>query len=231
MFNLIWKEWHEQSWKLAFGCLVLGALAFIGLRSRITADETMMMSVCFIGLALLPILSSTGLLPAERSEGSFESLLALPVAPWKILIAKTVMGFLLCAVPMIVAGSISLLAAGGRELLDISIFNLYFRSTLAALALFVWMLALSARLPNETRGGLLSVGVLIFWILANAGLEQRPIPSIFCAVSPLGFVYGFSDNYYGAPPLLAVLLLQLAIAAVLWGWTSRSITDSVEEKS
>ena len=23
MRQLIWKEWHEQSWKLAFGCIVL----------------------------------------------------------------------------------------------------------------------------------------------------------------------------------------------------------------
>ena len=39
MHSLLWKEWHEQSWKLGFGCVVLGALALIGLHSRIIADE------------------------------------------------------------------------------------------------------------------------------------------------------------------------------------------------
>src|SRR5689334_8801214 len=41
MRSLLWKEWHEQSWKLAFGCVVLAALAVIGLRARVVADDTM----------------------------------------------------------------------------------------------------------------------------------------------------------------------------------------------
>ena len=27
MQSLLWKEWHEQSWKLAFSCILLGAMA------------------------------------------------------------------------------------------------------------------------------------------------------------------------------------------------------------
>src|ERR1700722_7547165 len=112
MSSLTWKEWHEQSWKLGFGSLVLVALALIGLHSRIIDDESMVMFVCFLGVILLPVLSSTGLVPAERSEGSLESLLALPITSRRILVAKTAMGLLLCAAPLLLAGLISILTAG-----------------------------------------------------------------------------------------------------------------------
>jgi hypothetical protein len=221
MPTLIWKEWHEQSWKLGFGCLVLGALALIGLRSRIVADATMLMWVCFLGLALLPVLSSTGLVPAERSEGSFESLLALPVSPWRILAAKTLMGLVLCAGPMLVATVVSVLAAGNREMSDHWMVYLYARSTLATLSLFIWMLALTIRLPNETRAGLLGIGVLIFWMLATAGLAQPPVPRLVFAVSPLCFAYGVRAN--AVPPLAEVLIVQTLIAVILWIWASKRL--------
>src|ERR1700722_4488605 len=109
MRSLLWKEWREQSWKLGFGCIVLTALAVIGLHARIIDDESMVVMVCFLGVTLLPVLSSTGLVPAERSEGSLESLLALPVKSWRILLAKTAMGLLLCTGPLLAAAAASLL--------------------------------------------------------------------------------------------------------------------------
>lgn len=228
MPNLLWKEWHEQSWKLGFGCLVLGALALIGLRSRIIDDESMVMFVCFLGVALLPVLSSTGLVPAERSEGSFESLLALPVAPWRILAAKTAMGFLLCAGPLIFAGVVSILTAGGREMTDDAMFALYARSALAAISLFVWMLALTIRLPNETRAGLLAMGLLIFWILATSGLSYPSVPPLLFDISPLAFVYmrKTREQVITMPPLAAVLAVQAGIVVLLWAWASRQLAGA-----
>ena len=94
MRMLIWKEWHEQSWKLGFGCIVLASFSLIGLRARTTSDEMIVMCVCIMGVGLLPILSSTGLVPAERSEGSLEALLvgcslktggcsSTAISPWR----------------------------------------------------------------------------------------------------------------------------------------------------
>ena len=228
MVSLIWKEWHEQSWKLAFGCLVLGALALIGLRTRIIADETMVMWVCALGLALLPVLSSTGLIPAERADGTFESLLAIPISPWRILFIKTAMGLLLCAGPMIVAALISILTAGEREMSSSAMFTLYLRSALAALAMFIWMLALTVHLPNEARAGLLAMGLLVFWLLATAGLAYPPVPELVFACSPLSFVYGIADSRASAPALILIIAIQLVILFLLWIWTSRRLSVNVE---
>jgi hypothetical protein len=231
MSKLIWKEWHEQSWKLGFGCLVLSALALIGLRSRIVSDESMMMTVCFMGIALLPVLSSTGLIPAERAEGSFESLLALPVTPRKILMAKTEMGIVLCAGPMVAAAIVSLLAAGGREMTDTTMIDLYGRSTLAALSLFIWMLALTAHLPSEARAGLVAMGVLILWMLATVGLVQPSVPTWVFAFSPMSFIYGYSGGFAGSPQLAAALTIQPVIAVGLWFWTAKILGAAVEGRS
>jgi ABC-type transport system involved in multi-copper enzyme maturation permease subunit len=182
MSTLLWKEWHEQRWKLGFGCLILGAFAVIGLHARVVADETLMLWTCLLAILLLPVLSSTGLMPAERAEGSFETLLSLPVRPWRVFLAKTLMGVALCVGPLLIAALLSLAMASGREMDASSIIVLYARSIAATLSLFAWMLALTIRLPNEMRAGLLALGVLIFWLLASAGLialsdRQQGLPA------------------------------------------------------
>ena len=238
MHRLLWKEWHEQSWKLWFSCIVLGSLAFIGFRSRLIADETMMMWVCFLGLTMLPVLSSTGLVPAERGEGSLETLLALPVRRERILAAKVLMGILQCVGPMVVAGGLSLLVAGGREMPAIEMIVFYLSCTVTTLCLFAWMMALTIRLPSETRAALLAMGVLILWMLVTEALAYSAMPMLIMAISPFALVYNvvggpsaslsLAHFEYGAQYVLEmafVLAVQGVIAAMLWVYTSRQLAD------
>jgi hypothetical protein len=223
VLSLIWKEWHEQSWKLGFGSIVLAALALVGLRARIIADETMILWVCFVGFGLLPVLASTGLVPPERSEGSLESLLALPVAPWRILLAKTLMGLLLCVGPMFIAAVVSLLTAADREMTVGEMLFLYTRSTLCAMALFVWMFALTIHLPNETRAGLIALGILLFFIVAELA-EQYSYWAL--VASPLGFLRISTDENFKTPPFAAVFACQFVFAVALWSWALRQFAKS-----
>jgi ABC-type transport system involved in multi-copper enzyme maturation permease subunit len=231
MPSLLWKEWHEQSWKLGFGCIVLGALALIGLHARIVADETMIKWVCFLGVTMLPVLSSTGLVPAERGEGTLESLLALPVKPWKILAAKTLIGLILCAGPLAVAMGVSLLIAGGREMPSSAILGVYSGCIGVAVSLFIWMLALTIQLPSEARAALIGVGLLIFWMLATAGLGAESMPKWAMSISPFAMIYEFANrltydiNGNGPLPPSGVLAVQMAIAAALWLWALSRLTD------
>jgi ABC-type transport system involved in multi-copper enzyme maturation permease subunit len=220
--KLLWKEWHEQSWKLGFGCLVLSALAWIGLRSRIISDEQMVNDVCFFGFTLLPILSSAGLVPAERSEGSFESLLAMPVSPWKILAAKTLIGMLLCAGPLVAATIVSVLATEGREAPIDGMLASYGATILAGLSLFVWMMTLTIRLPSEARAALVALGVLImWWIVSVATIEgNSEFRRFLSAFSPLLLSYPW---LFGLRELPQVLILCL-----LWIWAGTQLAKSVE---
>jgi len=225
MRNLLWKEWHEQSWKLGFACIVLGALALIGMRSRILADQTMAMWVCCLGIMLLPLLSSTGLVPAERSEGTLESLLVLPVSARKILVAKTVMGIALCVLPMIVAALASVLVTGNREYPASAMLGMYGRFTVASLYLFIWMLALTIHLPSETRAGALAMGMVIFWGLATAGFAEPSTPRSLAAISPLAPVYVYGSAFERCPPLVVMVLVPAVIAVILWNWACKRLTN------
>jgi ABC-type transport system involved in multi-copper enzyme maturation permease subunit len=239
MRQLLWKEWHEQGWKLAFGCIVLAAIAMIGLHSRMIPDATLIQGICLLGATMLPVLASTGLVPAERAEGTLESLLAIPVAPWRILLSKTAMGLLLCVGPVLVAAVVTVVMAGGRERLTADILGQYGRAALTGISLFIWMMALTIRLPSEARAAMLAVGLVIFWAIASAGLAFSMLHSNVFAISPAVFLFpkiplvsadtsGIDAtihydayNYYGrpladGPPLLADLLVQLAILGLLW---------------
>jgi len=237
MRNLLWKEWHEQSWKLGFGCVVLGAMALIGFRSRVMADEIMMMWVNFLALTLLPVLSSTGLMPAERGEGSLESLLALPVEPKRILLAKTMMGVALCAAPMILAAAISVCVTQGREISVMAMLLFYAGSLVTTLSLFFWMLALTIRLPSETRAALLGVGILILWMMATVGLAYPSVPRLVMVISPFALVYRVVNETDGPGSInslpsinevffvVVTLAAQALIVRLLWAYASRRVAD------
>jgi hypothetical protein len=241
MLSLIWKEWHEQRWKLAFGALVLSAFALIGLRTRVVADETLLTWVCFLGIMLLPILTAMGLVPAERQEGTIHSLLALPVSSWRIFVAKTLLGLVVCAGPLVCAAVVSILTAGGRELSDREMIDLFVRSIAASIVLFAWMFALTVRLPTEARAGLVAVGVLIIWLLATAGmyaatpsfvqyrvLTPHDIPRLWL-ISPFIFTFGFHSETVAMLSVGLALVIQLAIAAALCVWAARRLTAEGNE--
>ncbi len=229
MRSLLWKEWHEQAWKLGFGCVVLGAMALIGTHSRILADKVMAMWVCSLGIGLLPILSATGFVPAERSEGSLESLLSLPVRPRQILLAKLIVGALLCAAPLIVAALASLLLAGDREVTTSEMLSLFARSTLTALSLFIWMMALTIRLPSEARAAMLSVGILILWIMITGtlALEEKYIPTFAWAISPMAPV--FHDFYDREGSDVIAPVMHALVGLALFTWSVRQVQNVEEE--
>ena len=201
MRQLLWKEWHEQAWKLAFGCIVLAAMAAIGLHARMVADATLIEWVAVVGVFILPVLSSTGLMPAERAEGSFEALISMPVRPRQVLAAKAVLGVVLVVGPMAVAAAVSLALAGGREMTAGAMLAFYVRATASAVALLAWMVALTVRLPNEARAALLAVGVVIIWLLLSVALAAPAVRNPAFAASPFAFVYQFvQPDRFVRPP-------------------------------
>ena len=69
---LIWKEWQEQRWKLAFGCVLMLGYTAIGFRTRILRDIEIIISSLVLGSIFLPIFVSFGLVAAERSAGTLK---------------------------------------------------------------------------------------------------------------------------------------------------------------
>jgi hypothetical protein len=224
--TLLWKEWHEHVWKLAFGSLILGAFALIGLRARVVADETLLEGVCILAVLLLPVLASTGLIPAERSDGTLDTLLALPVRPLKIFAAKAIMGVLLCAGPILFTAIISIAIAGEREAPSLAIASLFVRTVAATLSLLFWMICATVNLPNETRAALIALGVQIIWLLLTPALDVAgQLPWL---LSPYVFLFGFDPGFHVR--VVVATTVQAGIAALLWWWTARQFSALSEGK-
>lgn len=224
MRSLLWKEWHEQSWKLAFSCVLLAAIAAIGLHSRIISDAETLLGTCFVAL-LLPIFYCSGLISAERAEGSFESLVALPVVPRKILLAKTILGIGQCAIPLLVAMAIGLFIAGNREVDSRYIISLHAHTIFAASVLLLWMLAFTSQLPSETRAALVSLGIWISLGMAAIGLKN--VSDALALWTPIPFALTFAKHDPFSE--IEALVVQTAIALTLWFWTAARFTHNAKE--
>jgi ABC-type transport system involved in multi-copper enzyme maturation permease subunit len=234
MRPLLWKEWHEQRWKLGFGCVVLCAFALIGLRTRIVPDQSIIIGACGLGVLMLPILSAAGLFPAERGEGTLDMLLALPVTRARVLAAKAILGTALCAGPLLAAAMLSILVAGGREISASAMLAIFLRAMASGVFLFVWMFGFTVRSPSEGRGAALALGILVSWLIITSGLirsthqagygfPESHAPLLLWLPCPFVFVF---------PPTSSAtvlgIIVQAAIALVLCLLTARAmkITDS-----
>src|SRR5688572_16744284 len=98
--SLVWKEWHEQRWKLGFGCALMMGFTFIGLRTRVMPDQAVISFGLFLSGLLLPLMVSMGLVAPERADGSLVRLLSLPVPAWHVLAAKAAIGTVAVTVPV-----------------------------------------------------------------------------------------------------------------------------------
>ena len=104
-----------------------------------------------------------GLVAAERAEGSFGTLLALPERPWRILAVKLAVAALTILAPLVVGLFITLAMAGGRELAAKQIFNIYVTIGWSASTFFLWILAFTIGQPTEARVGLVGLGAGALW--------------------------------------------------------------------
>lgn len=97
---LIWKEFHEQRWKMAFGTTML--LFFTGslFAARTTTDQEVVLVISFFGGMLLSLYSAMGVFAPERTERTAIFLASKPVAAWKVFICKWFFGWLNFVVPM-----------------------------------------------------------------------------------------------------------------------------------
>jgi hypothetical protein len=223
--SLVWKEWHEQRWRLWFGVFLLGVFTLIGLRTRIMPDEQIVVFTIIVGGMLLPLMASMGLVAPERAEGTIVRLLALPVPTWKVVAAKGVVGALVCATPILVSAIIGLLMAGSREMPWDELIGLYGIGLGVALSMLSWLTAIGIRQPSEARAGLVGIGAVVGWSLLVAiggALESEfgmEMVVWVAALSPMGFV-----ALRGAPISPAVVIAaQLVSVAALWGWSAKRI--------
>jgi hypothetical protein len=113
----------------------------------------------------------------------------------------------------------------------------YAGSLVTTLSLFFWMLALTIRLPSETRAALLGVGILILWMMATVGLAYPSVPRLVMVISPFALVYRVVNETDGPGSInslpsinevffvVVTLAAQALIVRLLWAYASRRVAD------
>ena len=176
--SLLWKEWHEQRWKLAFGSVILMGLVSVGLQARLLPDRDILLLAIFVGSYLLPVFVAMGLVAAEQGEGSLHTLLALPLRPWIMLGVKLSVGVAACIAPLAASAALACLMAGGREVPVAGILAGHGAAAVIAMCVLVWTISFSIRQPTEARAGLMGLAVVLVLVLSGAWvgrLWRKPV--------------------------------------------------------
>jgi len=209
--SLLWKEWREQRWKLAFGSVTLAAFTGVGLQARLVPDEYIVLLTSFVGGWLLPVFVAMGLVAAERGEGSLHTLLALPARPWVVLAVKLLVGAAACLAPLAASAGIACLLVGGREMHVPVIVARHAASAMIAMCVLVWTVSLSIRQPTEARAGLMGAAIVLVIVLGIPGSGRTERLYFVDYLNP-GLVMRLMDSLQ----LGTYLLTQIALAAFLF---------------
>jgi hypothetical protein len=125
--------------------------------------------------------------------------------------------------------------------------DLFIRFILATMAMFIWIFSLTIQLSGETRVALVAVGVFIVWIFATRALAYPGVPWFALSASPLALVYRDSSSldhliqainlrsesgfhHSSFQPIARTLLVQILLAALLWGAALLELRHSAGEK-
>lgn len=238
MFKLLlWKEWHEQRWKLLFGTALL--LFFTGsfMAARVTSDQEMAIAIFLLGGTILTLYSAMGLFAPERENRTWLFLRSRPTWIWQICAAKWLLGWLNFAVPI----ALSVLLLGSRYLGEWRPGGSYLlKGTLASLGMltvfYTLVLALTPRRASEALtglSGLVIAGLIILHFSIVAIFIYKPLFSmqediiiptgkqVFMFFNPLmwiDLVETLNHRALTNPFLMFSEQLIIFALALAWGW-------------
>lgn len=111
---LLSKEWREQRWRFALGTLVMTAMLAGLLRAQIIPyNEAALLIYWPVGVILV-IFLAMGPVASERSDRTWEFLLAQPVSRSRVLLAKWLIGLVQLVGMLAIATAAGLLAMASR---------------------------------------------------------------------------------------------------------------------
>ncbi len=158
--SLFWKEWREQRWKVVGIFTVFAALALAAWVVNRRGDVPYAWQGSILVMAfLVPGFVAMGTITQERSRRTDETMRVLPVGRVSLFACSVLGGVATMWVPLVVSQLICWMVAGARDELGQWLCVVIAECGLM-LALYLWILALGARLRNEASLGLLGIGLL-----------------------------------------------------------------------
>jgi len=193
MKALLWKEWHEQRWRVTLATVWLLGMTAIGLKSRIEPDATILVTIWIPTAVLLPAFVGMGVFASERKAGTLPYLMAQPVSRSRILAAKVISGLAAYLIPVVTSGIAVCLAVGGREVSSASLARGLIGIAASGTVLFAWQLLAGLRCHREETYVLVSLIVLVccivHWLIMNDVIFGDPLlETQLWAVNPFSII-------------------------------------------
>ena len=234
--NLLWKEWHEQQWKL----LSLTAIALSVCLTLMCQDlgnvEFSLIFTIFSFAIFAPIVVGMGVCAGEHASGVIRFVRAQPVPMRCVATVRWIVGACVLVIPLFGASAMCWIAmffeeqVGPRSVRTAAFFELQSESSetstlllisaagmAACLNLYAWIVAIAVNQRTEFRAGL--VGLLVTAGTGVAGISSLSgwdnhlpnvsIPNFFCLISGPLVSLGMIDFVRNS-------LASLVLIAVVW---------------
>lgn len=229
---LIWKEWREQRWKLAYNCVLLFGVAAIGFRSHMCEDVGIIALLLIIGGLFLPLLAAVGVVGTERESGSLPFLQAQPVSSSRVLSIKMVGALLVSTVPLALTMLASAACIDGRDWRTGETLRIGAVAVWLAANVVVWTIAFGMTQPTEGRVGMVGIAVIVAWffhltldsVLSRSWIWLSQMLTGLNPLKAMGLVLRHVDDLPGLPYriwFVGSLAIGLLLIFLLWAWSCR----------
>jgi ABC-type transport system involved in multi-copper enzyme maturation permease subunit len=230
---VLWKEWTEHRWKMAFGTVMLACFAGALFAWGGISDHEAILLLLFAGCLMFSILNAMDTFAQEHSEGTTLFLVTRPFETWKVFLGKWMVGWINTLVPLLACG-LTLGVWFGSSPQSGSVLRYMVPGTLvvAWIATMLYSLTCCVTLRRGGPaavglGGLLWAGAMILHLVLSE-VVSHPVsstPSLFGTlvffVNPIGIfaLVESHPSFRNAPWLLiAVGIAEQGIlfAVILW---------------
>ena len=160
MKRLLWKEWHEQQWKV---WLCTAAVLLVNqtlLRSRLLDDYIIALRCSVCGVLILSFFISIDVFCSETENKTNKLLSTLPISPLKIFSSKMLVAFSTVLIACIAGMLQTIIITGEREISNSLIFIVYVGGLFCGISMMCWYALYNVNAKSEV--GSAGLGLLVF---------------------------------------------------------------------
>jgi hypothetical protein len=232
---IIWKEWHEQRWKLVFGTVMMLFFAGAMAAARVMTSKEAVVGVWVFGGFILSLYSAMGAFAPEWTGGTLTFLVSKPLNPGKVFLAKWLFGWLNVIVPMAACGLLALLIDGRRLAFPKDVLIGPLAGAWMAMVFYTMTCCLAPRRAGEAQVGFFGLMVGLAYVLhamlfqaawGSPGAIHQPLfTEIIGSVNPLYVLETFDRSWSYRWPV--VMPVQFAVFALVMGLGYRKWQRSI----
>ena len=161
--RLLWKEWHENLWKLCFCASVSLAMTALLFRIRLFPDLATCHAISMVMTFILPFIYAMDLFAGDMSHRTIHLLFKLPVPRWQIFLSKILVALLGFGMTFIATGLTMEAITRGRETDAGILIRTHLIFSMCSVLILAWFSVFGCQNRSEAASLVTLFSVLIGW--------------------------------------------------------------------